>query len=163
MNADAALAAVRAGHQGPYDASTRMAVETAARRTGRRTVELGDGRLAVGWADGLGPNLDDEALVVGELSPTRLVALGVCLGLCWSPEGPPLPGRPVSLAAFEAELDRLGITAVHVKGSLPELHEMQLIAFDGHELSLGPALGAWGEADWAALRALRSALPGGER
>lgn len=160
MNAVTALAAVRAGHHGPFSTATRAAIEAAARRTGRRTVELGGGRLAVGWADGYGPNLDDEALVIGELSPTRLVALGVCLGLCWQPDGPPLPGRTVPIAAFEAELDRLGVAGVHIKSSLPELHEMHLIVFDGRRLCLGPPLGAWGDADWAALRALRSALPG---
>jgi hypothetical protein len=156
---EVALAAVRAGYRGPFETETLAAAHSAARRTGRRPVDLIGAQLAVGWADGYGPNLDDEALIVGELSPTRLVALGVCLGLCWDAAGPPLPGRTVAVEQFDAALDQLGVAHIHVKSALIDLHEMQLVRFDGRRLALGAALADWSDADWAQLRALRSGLP----
>jgi hypothetical protein len=156
---EVALAAVRAGYRGPFEAGTLAAAHTAARHIGRRPVDLIGARLAVGWADGYGPNLDDEALVVGELSPTRLVALGVCLGLCWDADAPPLPGRTASVEQFDAALDQLGVAHIHVKGALIDLHEMQLVSIDGRRVVLGAALADWSDADWAQLRALRSGLP----
>jgi hypothetical protein len=128
-----ALAAARAGHAAAIDPQLLGELHAAAARTGRRVVEL-PGR--------------------------RLVALGICLGLCWDPDGPRWPGREATEQDFDDQLAALGGAPIHVKGALPVLHETGLIRFADGRISLGPALGAWSEASWNELRVLRGRLPG---
>jgi hypothetical protein len=158
-----ALAAARAGHCGPVDPQVIADAAGVARRCCRRVVELPGRKMVVAWADGYGPNLDEDTLVVARLSRTRLVALGVCLGLCWDPNAPRFPGRTVSEDAFDAELDALGVPPIHVKGALPGLHEAGLISFLDGTITLGPALAQWSDATWNELRVLHPKLPGARR
>jgi hypothetical protein len=158
-----ALAAARAGHAGPVHPQVIAETVGIARRCCRRVVELPGRRLVVAWADGYGPNLDEDTLIVARLSRTRLVALGVCLGLCWDPNGRRFPGRTVSEDAFDAELDALGVPLIHVKSALPGLHEIGLISFIEGTITLGPALAQWSEATWNELHVLYPQLPGTDR
>jgi len=155
-----AFAAARAGHAAAIDPQLLGELHAAAARTGRRVVELPGRRVVVGWADGYGPNLDGDTLAVARLTGTRLVALGICLGLCWDPDGPRWPGREATEQDFDDQLAALGGAPIHVKGALPVLHETGLIRFADGRIRLGPALGAWSEASWNELRVLRGRLPG---
>lgn len=151
-----ALAAARAGYAGSVDPPLLAELQAVAHRTGRRIVELPGRQVVVGWADGYGPNLDDGELVVARLSRTRLVALGVCLGLCWDPDGPRFPGREITEAEFDAQLEELGVPVIHVKGALPGLHEAGLVRLRDGRIALGAALAQWTDASWNELRVLRT-------
>jgi hypothetical protein len=48
---------------------------------------------------------------------------------------------------FDAALDQLGVAHIHVKSALIDLHEMQLVSFDGRHLV---SMDAWGRSSCVA-------------
>jgi hypothetical protein len=155
-----AIAAARACGSVAVDAGDVATVQAAAERTGRRVTVLGGHELAVDWAAGYEPDVDADAIEVYRLSQTRLVALGVCLALCWQPHRGALAGRAASLAEFEQLL--VALTAkqrdrataagagshAQIKGALVDLHAMGFVELSGDGVTLGPALSQLTAGDW---------------
>jgi hypothetical protein len=162
-----AMAAARATGVVALDPAMRGALSALADRTGRRVVDVDGLRTAIAWQEGYGPNLDEGVLTVYALPQTTLLALGLALSLCIEPHRR-LPGRDSTINDFDAAVERLarrtarerpsGGTGTFIKGALVMLHEVGLVRVDGKTLSLGPALGTWGDTDWNAAQILASRL-----
>ncbi|MET0602010.1 MAG: hypothetical protein ABW167_08490 [Baekduia sp.] len=169
MRPAVAIAAARAAGSVDLGPAERGALTGVAERIGRQVVSIGGRATAVSWQEGYGPNLDEGALAIYALPQTTLVALGLALGLCVEPHRR-LPGQVVSIADFDAAVERLldqrssrerssgGGTGSFIKGALVLLHEIGLLRVDEQSLTLGPALAEWGEADWNAAHTLAARL-----
>jgi hypothetical protein len=169
MSAAEVIAAARATGSVVLGAEQLTLVQATCARVGRRAIPVGEAKVAVGYEEGYGPNLDDGAITVYELPPTRLVALALCLTLCHDgAHGPPF-GHKATLAQFDAALTKLRLdrdrTAIretplvnaHVKGALFELDEMGYVRLQADTIEIGPALAGWSNADWALIDELREA------
>lgn len=162
------LAALRAGRTLSLSQSDRAATEVAAGQLGRRLVEVhaqpGRGQTALGFAEGYEPNPDDDVFVVRRLSPVPLVALAACLGLCWTRrDAPPYPGEAVPVDCVLQVVRELGGDRSHTVGAMRhELVLAGLIRIDHDEVSLGPAVAAWTDAQVDTLRRFADVLPGAE-
>jgi hypothetical protein len=169
MKTATAIAAARASGTVVLDPEQQATLEAACARIGQRMVELADRKTAITYATGYGPNLEDGAIKVYELSQTRLVALAVCLALCHEPARP-LPGRRSTVAQFEAAVAEVvrerqrsergdSIQSIrHVKGALFELHEMGYLRLHEDTVELGPALAPWSETEWTEIGQLHEQL-----
>src|SRR4051794_37665301 len=107
MKAAVAMAAARAEGSVTLDGPSLAALEAAAQRTGRRVITLPGRQAVVGWAVGYEPNLDDDAVEVYELPQTRLIALALCLALCWEPHRGVMASRQAALHEFDAAVTSL--------------------------------------------------------
>lgn len=161
------LAALRAGGSYTVNERERSAAEAVAAGLGRRVVELHtqDGRASVtlGFVEGYEPNPGEEVFSVRHLSPIPLVALAICLGLCWTDLGQrPYPGQPVHIEqVLEAATD-LGAPHSHLLGAMRnELTMAGLVDIDDSTVRLGRAIAAWTDAQVDALRRFADTLPGG--
>lgn len=158
------LAAMRAG--GTYATGDRSSAEAVAAKLGRRVVEVeahgSTASLALGFADGYEPNPGEDVFSVRRLSPIPLVALATCIGLCWTElDQPPYPGAAVSLDLVLKVATELGAPHSHLLGALRnELTMSRLVEMDETTVRLGPAVGAWTDAQVDALRRFADSLPG---
>ena len=159
------LAALRAQRTRRLSGAQRNAAETVLEQTGRRLVEIQDssGRaVSVGWTEGYEPNPQDGVLTVRRLSPSSLITLAACLGLCWRDiSEPPYPGEPVSQEQVLAVTGALGAAHSHTLSALRnDLRHAGLIELRRGQVTLGPALAAWPPAQIDALRRFADLLPG---
>lgn len=172
------LAALRALRTvpGPLEMSQARALRAAAGRTGRTVVEVGGGRVLLGW------DADAEGIWAGEAmegvrsarpaAPRLLRALAACIRCCWpDPNGPLYPARSakiddvlaavVALGSIKDAADPGAAGERHVRGALTTLDFAGLITRDQTDgtLSLGPVIATWPERDVAVLRSAWSRLP----
>jgi hypothetical protein len=158
------LAALRALRTRDLAGPARAAVTAVLEQTGRRLVDVQDGSgrtVIVGWSEGFEPNPQDGVLTVRRLSPSPLITLAACLGLCWRDHSePPHPGEPVSPDAVLAVTSALGAARSHTLGALRhELRHAGLIELCHGQVCIGPALAAWPPAQIDALRRFADTLP----
>jgi hypothetical protein len=159
------LAALRATRSRRVPGPARSAIEDVVHRVGRRVVDVEDGSgqaISVGWADGFEPNPQDGVLSVRRLSPSPLITLAACLGLCWLDRSEhPYPGATIAQDELLAVTSALGADRSHTLGALRhELRLAGLVELHLGQISLGPAIAAWAPAQIDALRRFADTLPG---
>lgn len=162
-----ALAVARACGSVAVEPEDKNAIRAHAEEIQRAVTQLRGCEFVFGWAAGYGPALDDETLAIYSLPPTRLVALGIVLALCYEPDRGDRLGRAIPLTDFNGALARVRsggqhvasqLGQAHVRGGLVELHEMGLVTLRQDCIGLGSALAAWTPAEWAAVDAAHSQL-----
>ena len=162
------LAAVRAGRARPLNEHERADAAVVAAQLGRRLVEVyqerGGTRHALGFTDGYEPDPSLGVFAVRRLSPVPLIALAACLGLCWCDrDDAPYPGVAVSLDRVLEVTGALGADRAHTLGAIRhELSLAGLIELVRGEVSLGPAIAAWTDAQVDTLRRFADILPGAQ-
>lgn len=169
MNTTTFFATARALGASALEKDELAEVEAAASRLGRQAVRFHARDYAVSFASGYGPNLEDDAVEIYELPPTRLVALGIVLALCRDASGFPFERR-VSLKSFEEVAmqlvgERQGVilgssesSLRHLKAGLADLAEMGYLLLTAEEIAVGTALASWSAGDWALVDEIRDDL-----
>ncbi len=167
MKPTLALAVARACGSVAVAPEDEDAIRAHAEEIQRSVTQLRGREVVFGWAAGYGPALDDDTLAIYTLPPTRLVALGIVLALCYGPDRGDRLGRVVPLTDFNGAVARVRSSSqhvasqlgqAHVRGGLVELHEMGLVMLGGDCVGLGRALAAWTPAEWAAVDAAHAQL-----
>jgi hypothetical protein len=142
-----ALAVLRALPAAELPDAIRDEAAVSAAGAGRRLVPLGEGRYALGWADGQTRDPVDERFESRVFADGRLKVLACLLHCCWpQPDQPLWPGRPAALAELDRVFGGLDIDRRHAIGALRgDLRAAGLCEGPDHgPFRLGPAVAAWG-------------------
>lgn len=159
------LAALRAQRTRRPPPDGEAAVLRVAECLGQRVVEVhepaGQRSHTVGWADGYEPVPYEETFHVRRLAQVPQVALGVCIGLCWTDrDAYPYPGAIVPFTDVVAATVKLGVDYKHAVGALRgELQFAGLVVETEAGVRLGPTVAAWPPAQMELLRRAADLLP----
>ena len=137
-------------------------VEAAAAGVGRRPIRTPAGTVL--GRDAEAPTANDLGVASMRLTPSALIALGLCIGLAWQDrDAHPYPGIPVELGDLLAAAQALGIEVAasrHLVGAINHLlSDARLLTVTDGTIRLGPALAGWATADLEVLRRNLDALP----
>jgi hypothetical protein len=169
------LAAMRAAGAlpAPSDAGLSTRLTGAAKRAGRRTIEVSGGRMTLGWdpdTEGLWSSESTEGLRIPP-QPRLVRAFAAALGACWRDPSRPLypSGAAADTAIVAASLglstsrgDEAGVASQrHAKGALVTLQALGLIEIEPEtrSVTLGPVVSTWPDHDVELLRQNWSRLP----
>lgn len=160
----------------PSNPTELATLRAAADRAGRRVCEVSipgaPPTVTLGWVHGAEPVAGVETGVERtKPSHVLLLTFAAALRACWTDRSEhPFPGVP---ATEEAILDGVaslgaltkgalegGVAAQrHRKGALRRLRDAGLLAGQGGQLRLGPAVARWSESQISPLRAVYDQLP----
>lgn len=137
-------------------------LDHAAELIGRRVV-----RTPGGSVFGRSPDASsstDLGVLPLQLTPSALVAFGLCVGLAWEDRQlHPWPGATIQMDDLLTAARQLGIehgASRHLVGALSHvLAEAGLVTLDDEGIRLGPRVAGWTDADLDVLRRNLDALP----